>query len=92
MKNWRGRETAEPPSWLGNLMSAGWKQALKTGLAVILLMPSDILVMLTVGVNLEHQADSVMDATPFYRTHSPCRSTPGAGLHPVSAARAARMP
>jgi hypothetical protein len=65
VKNWRGRETAEPPPWLGKLMSAGWKQALKTGILVILLMPSDILVMLTVGANLEHRTGSVVDAIPF---------------------------
>jgi hypothetical protein len=40
VKNYLGRETVEPPRWLGTLMSADPKQALKTGLLVILLMPS----------------------------------------------------
>jgi hypothetical protein len=65
LKTYRGRETSEPPKWLGNLMSADAKKALRTGLLVILLMPSDIVVMLTVGVNLEHNGNSVLDALPF---------------------------
>ena len=32
VKNYLGRETVEPPRWLGTLMSADPKQALKTGL------------------------------------------------------------
>ncbi|MGH2825690.1 MAG: GAP family protein [Actinomycetota bacterium] len=68
VKNWRGRETAEPPPWLGKLVSADWKRALKTGILVIVLMPSDILVMLTVGVNLEHRGGSFVDALPFIET------------------------
>jgi hypothetical protein len=42
VKNYVGRETAEPPSWLGTLQSADSKKALTTGLLVILLMPSDV--------------------------------------------------
>jgi len=38
VKNYLGRETVEPPSWLGTLQSADSKKALKTGLLVILLM------------------------------------------------------
>src|SRR5215218_10740516 len=51
VKNYLGRETAEPPKWLGALQSADSQKALKTGLLVISLMPSDI-IMLTVAVNL----------------------------------------
>jgi hypothetical protein len=65
IKSYLGRETAEPPKWLGALMSARPAQALRTGLLVILLMPSDIVVMLTVGVNLEQNGNSVIDAAPF---------------------------
>ena len=65
LKNWRGRETVEPPKWLGKLMEADWKQGLKVGLLVILLMPSDIIIMLTVGTNLTHNGGSSSDAIPF---------------------------
>jgi hypothetical protein len=49
VKNYVGRETAEPPSWLGTLQSADSRKALTTGLLVILLMPSDLIIMLTEG-------------------------------------------
>jgi hypothetical protein len=49
VKNYLGRETVEPPSWLGTLQSADSKKALTTGLLVILLMPSDLIIMLTEG-------------------------------------------
>jgi hypothetical protein len=50
--NYVRRETIEPPKWLGRLLSADSKKALVTGLLVILLVPSDMIIMLTVGVNL----------------------------------------
>ena len=65
LKNYLGRETSEPPAWLGKLLEADPKQALKTGLLVILVMPSDIVIMLTVGVNLETSGSSLPDAVPF---------------------------
>jgi hypothetical protein len=65
VKNYLGRETVEPPTWLGTLMSADWQRALKTGLLVILLMPSDIIIMLTVGVNLAQSGDGLIAALPF---------------------------
>jgi hypothetical protein len=65
IRNYRGRATAEPPKWLGTLLTADWKRALRTGLLVILAMPSDILVMLTVGVNLAQADASFADALPF---------------------------
>src|SRR5215207_6132408 len=65
VKNYLGRETAEPPSWLGTLQSADSKKALTTGLLVILLMPSDIIIMLTVGVNLVQHGSGLIAALPF---------------------------
>lgn len=58
LKNWRQRATAEPPKWLGTLMSAGPRRAFKIGLLVVLLMPSDLMVMLTVGVHLSRGGGS----------------------------------
>ena len=65
VKNYLGRETAEPPSWLGALQSADPKKALKTGLLVILVMPSDIIIMLTVAVNLVQSGAGFLAALPF---------------------------
>lgn len=59
------RETVEAPRWLGRLLAADWKQALKIGLLVILLMPSDILVLLTVGINLQQHNAGLVAALPF---------------------------
>ncbi|MEE4595639.1 GAP family protein [Streptomyces sp. DSM 41524] len=65
VKNVVKRRTVEPPKWLGSLMEAGPRKALTTGFLIILLMPSDIAVMLTVGANLEqHDADWTA-ALPF---------------------------
>ena len=65
VKNFLGRRTAEPPKWLGTLLSATPATGLKTGLLVVLAMPSDIVVMLTVGANLEHHQAGFAAALPF---------------------------
>lgn len=65
VKNWVRRETIEPPEWLGTLMTAGPRRALKVGLLLILLMPSDLVVMATVGVHLEQSGASFVSALPF---------------------------
>ncbi|AZQ34469.1 GAP family protein [Streptomyces cyaneochromogenes] len=65
IKNWVRRETVQPPKWLGALMSADARKALKVGLLVILLMPSDIIVMLTVGTNLSQADANFAEALPF---------------------------
>jgi threonine/homoserine/homoserine lactone efflux protein len=46
-------------------MSADAKKALKTGLLVILVMPSDIIIMLTVGANLAQNNAGLLAALPF---------------------------
>ncbi|GAA2592028.1 hypothetical protein GCM10009863_01230 [Streptomyces axinellae] len=65
LRNWRKRETVKPPKWLHALMSADPRQALRTGLMVILLMPSDLMVMLTVGIHLDQARASYPEALPF---------------------------
>ncbi|GAA3368726.1 hypothetical protein GCM10017744_085910 [Streptomyces antimycoticus] len=65
VKNVVKRRTVEPPKWLGTLMEAGPRKALTTGLLIILLMPSDIVVMLTVGANLEQHQAGLAAALPF---------------------------
>ncbi|MEU1947269.1 MULTISPECIES: GAP family protein [unclassified Streptomyces] len=65
VKNVVRRRTVEPPKWLGSLMEAGPRKALTTGFLIILLMPSDIVVMLTVGANLEQHRAGLAAALPF---------------------------
>ena len=65
LKNYVNRETIEPPQWLGTLLTADWKTALKTGLLLILAFPSDVIILLTVGVNLEHNDLGLVAALPF---------------------------
>lgn len=65
IKNYLGRATAEPPKWLGTLFDADPRLAFKTGLLLILLMPSDIAIMLTVGFDLDRTNSSFVDAVPF---------------------------
>jgi hypothetical protein len=64
VKNYVRGETVEPPRWPGTLQSADAKGAFRTGLLVILLMPSDI-IMLTVGVNLAQNDAGLLAALPF---------------------------
>jgi threonine/homoserine/homoserine lactone efflux protein len=65
IKNVVRRETIEPPKWLGALQEADQQKAFKTGLLVILAMPSDIIIMLTVGTNLQQTNSSFAAALPF---------------------------
>lgn len=68
IKNWVRRESIQPPKWLGTLMAADPRKALKVGLLIILLMPSDIVVMLTVGTNLAQADANFAEALPFIGT------------------------
>ena len=65
VKNYLGRRTAEPPKWLGSLMTADAARALKCGLLLIVLMPSDILIMLTVGIDLRGGDQGYWGVLPF---------------------------
>jgi hypothetical protein len=65
IRNYVRRETIEPPKWLGTLLAATPTRAFVTGLALIPLMPSDLLIMLTVAFNLEQAGLSYVDALPF---------------------------
>ncbi|MEU1628555.1 GAP family protein [Streptomyces sp. NPDC020096] len=65
LRSYRGRASVEPPKWLGTLLTAGPGRAFKTGLLLILLMPSDIVIMLTVGANLASRHAGFGSAVPF---------------------------
>src|SRR5215208_5893616 len=51
IKNYVGRETIEPPRWLGTLQNAGPRTAFTTGL-LLSVFPSDFVILVTAGVNL----------------------------------------
>jgi hypothetical protein len=64
-RTYRHRATAEPPKMLGKLMEATPALALRTGFLLVTLFPSDVIVLLTVGLHLGTQGDSVVEALPF---------------------------
>ena len=59
------RETSEPPRWLGALQNANPKTAFTTGLLLLSIFPSDLVILITVGVNLAGQNASLLGAVPF---------------------------
>jgi hypothetical protein len=65
VKTYVRRESVEPPRWLGSLLKANAGKALAVGLIVILLGPSDIVVLLTVGAELERSGSTLGEAAPF---------------------------
>ena len=65
IRNYVQRKTIEPPKWLGKLQEAGPREALKTGLLVIGVMPSDLVVMATVATNLTQNDHGLPEAVPF---------------------------
>jgi len=65
LKTYVQRETIEPPRWMGALQNAEPQRAFTTRLVLVWVMPSDLLIMLTVGVNLAHNDASLVAAVPF---------------------------
>ncbi|MBA2534697.1 MAG: GAP family protein, partial [Rubrobacter sp.] len=65
IRNYLQRETAQPPRWMGALQNADPRRAFMTGLLLIWVMPSDLVIMVTVGVNLAHSGASPVAALPF---------------------------
>jgi hypothetical protein len=48
-----GRQTSQPPKWMGKLQGVSPGRAFELGFVLILLMPSDFVIMLTTGVHLK---------------------------------------
>jgi hypothetical protein len=76
LKAYLSRETAEPPKWLGTVMEADPKRALKMGLVIVMVMPTDLVIMLTVGLNLEQNGSPLVDALPFVGLTALVAATP----------------
>jgi hypothetical protein len=65
IKNYVGRENIEPPGWLGALQNANPRTAFMTGLLLLSVFPSDLVILVTVGVNLAQNNASLLGAVPF---------------------------
>jgi len=65
IKNYVRRETIEPPRWLGALQNATPRMAFTTGLLLLSVFPSDLVILVTVGVNLAQNDASLLGAVPF---------------------------
>ena len=61
----RGRHEVKTPKWMISLQQADPKGAFKLGLLLILLMPSDIIVMLSVGEYLSLNGLTLIDSLGF---------------------------
>src|SRR5215210_5048589 len=65
IKSYVNRETSEPPRWLGALQNAKPRTAFMAGLLLLSLFPSDLVILVTVGINLVQQDASLLGAVPF---------------------------
>jgi hypothetical protein len=65
IRSYVGRETSEPPRWLGALQNAKPRTAFTTGLLLLSVFPSDFVVLLTVGMNLAQNNATLLAAVPF---------------------------
>jgi hypothetical protein len=65
IKSYVGRETSEPPRWLGTMQNAKPSTAFTTGLLLLSVFPSDLVVLVTVWINLAHSNASLLAALPF---------------------------
>jgi hypothetical protein len=65
IRNYVRRETIEPPRWLGTLQNATPRMAFTTGLLLLSVFPSDLVILVTVGVNLAQNDASLLGAVPF---------------------------
>jgi hypothetical protein len=76
LRTYLRRDTIEAPRWMGALQNAGPRRAFTTGLVLIWVMPSDLIIMLTVGLNLVHQGSSPFAALPFVAATSTVAALP----------------
>jgi hypothetical protein len=65
IRSYLGRETSEPPRWLGALQNAKPRMAFTTGLLLLSVFPSDFVILVTVGVNLAQSGSNLLAAVPF---------------------------
>ena len=68
IRSYLGRETSEPPRWLGTMQNATPRTAFLAGLLLLSIFPSDFVVLMTVGVNLAQHNVPLLAAVPFIAT------------------------
>jgi hypothetical protein len=65
IRSYLTRATSEPPRWLGAMQNANLRTAFTTGLLLLSVFPSDLVILVTVGINLAQQNASLVGAVPF---------------------------
>ena len=65
IRSYLSRETSEPPQWLGAMQNAKPRTAFLAGLLLLSVFPSDLVILVTVGVNLVQHDASLLGAVPF---------------------------
>jgi len=65
IRSYLGRETSEPPRWLGAMQNAKPRTAFMAGLLLLSVFPSDFVVLMTVGINLAQNDASLLAAVSF---------------------------
>ena len=66
LRTYRHRDRVEPPKWLGGLLEASPRKALVMGFLLLLVFPTDLATLATVGVHLQHNHHALIDAAPFW--------------------------
>jgi threonine/homoserine/homoserine lactone efflux protein len=59
------RKETEPPKWMGKLATANPRFSFRLGFLLFLLMPTDVITMITVGTYLARQDAPLWQAIPF---------------------------
>lgn len=67
-RNWRNRATITQPKWMAAMLEADAKKCFALGFTLIALMPTDLMAMSAVAVNLTSNKLSYVDALPFLLT------------------------
>jgi hypothetical protein len=63
--NYLGRNTSEPPKWMGKLQNATPKTTFVLGFLLLGFFPSDLITSFSVGSFLAHNGDTYLQALPF---------------------------
>src|SRR5215216_3849136 len=65
IRSYVNRATSEPPRWLGAMQNAKPRTAFMAGLLLLSVFPSDLVILMTVGINLAQNDASLLGAVPF---------------------------
>jgi hypothetical protein len=65
IRSYLGRETSEPPRWLGAMQNANSRTAFLAGLLLLSIFPSDLVILVTIGINLAQHNAGLVAALPF---------------------------